>query len=221
MSNQNPNQTAPGMNPQSYVPPNLKINFDNFIGKFENAMEPEWCDQAIKFFDAMDEKGFCRTRYELNGTPSHISDTVNLNATRLATHGIKSMQFVGVPDIQDHWLQRIWALFEIYTEKFSSLRTQTPMQMYEMKIQKYDPGQGYHVWHWEQEGRQNMTRLLNIQCYLNDVEEGGGTEFLYYSRLEPAKKGTVLIYPGNYTHLHRGNPPRSGSKYIAISWMEF
>ena len=31
-----------------------------------------------------------------------------------------------------------------------------------MKIQKTDVGSGYHVWHWEQEGRQNSSRLLNV-----------------------------------------------------------
>ena len=57
--------------------------------------------------------------------------------------------------------------------------------------------------------------------YLNDVDEGGETEFLYQSRRVKAKAGTVVLWPAAYTHVHRGNPPLSGSKYILTGWLEF
>ena len=53
--------------------------------------------------------------------------------------------------------------------------------------------------------------------YLNDVEEDGETEFLYQELKLKPKKGRVVIWPGSFTHLHRGNPPRS-TKYIATGW---
>ena len=55
--------------------------------------------------------------------------------------------------------------------------------------------------------------------YLNDVEEGGETEFLYQKRKFKPEKGTVMVWPGAYTHLHRGNPPMS-DKYIATGWYQ-
>jgi hypothetical protein len=56
--------------------------------------------------------------------------------------------------------------------------------------------------------------------YLNDVDEGGETEFLYQSiRIKP-KKGTLILCPGSFTHTHRGNPPLSGEKYIVTTWIE-
>ena len=203
------------------LPQNLKVSLDNFVGKFENAFDSDWCQKAINYFEKMDKMGFGFSRQQLNGSLAHIQDTINVNTTRLVTSGVMDMSIVGVPMIQDYFLQRAWQYFEIYSEKFSSLRTQTPLAINEMKIQKTDVGSGYHVWHWEQEGRQNSSRLLNVQLFLNTVEQGGGTEFLYYSRLEPAVQGTLLIYPGNYTHLHRGNPPRSSAKYIINTWIEF
>ena len=45
------------------------------------------------------------------------------------------------------------------------------------------------------------------------------TEWLYQKRKVKPKKGTVCIWPGGYTHLHRGNPPMS-SKYIATGWYQ-
>ena len=54
--------------------------------------------------------------------------------------------------------------------------------------------------------------------FLNDVEEGGETEFLYHSMRVKAKKGSMLLFPAGFTHLHRGNPPMSNTKYIATGW---
>ena len=57
--------------------------------------------------------------------------------------------------------------------------------------------------------------------YLNTVEEGGETEFLYQSvRFKPVKN-TLLIWPAGYTHTHRGNPPLSNEKYIVTGWVEW
>ena len=57
--------------------------------------------------------------------------------------------------------------------------------------------------------------------YLNDVEEGGETEFLYQSIRVAPKAGTLLIWPAGFTHTHRGNPPLSGDKYIATGWVQY
>ena len=62
-------------------------------------------------------------------------------------------------------------------------------------------------------------RILAAMIYLNDVEEGGETEFLYQKLKVKPRKGTILIWPGSYTHLHRGNPPMS-DKYIATGWWQ-
>ena len=58
-------------------------------------------------------------------------------------------------------------------------------------------------------------------CYLNDVEEGGETEFLYQSRRIKPKQGTMVICPSSFTHTHRGNPPLKGDKYMINGWIEF
>ena len=57
--------------------------------------------------------------------------------------------------------------------------------------------------------------------YLNDVEEGGETEFLYQSRRIKPKQGTMVICPASFTHTHRGNPPLKGNKYMINGWIEF
>ena len=53
-----------------------------------------------------------------------------------------------------------------------------------------------------------------------DIVEGGETEFLYQSKRFQPKRGQFLIWPAGFTHVHRGNPPLSGEKYISTSWLE-
>jgi len=55
--------------------------------------------------------------------------------------------------------------------------------------------------------------------YLNDVSEGGETEFSYYDlKVKPAA-GKTLIWPAEWTHAHRGCSVESGRKYIVTGWL--
>jgi hypothetical protein len=65
----------------------------------------------------------------------------------------------------------------------------------------------------------NDARAFVYSIYLNDVEEGGETEFLHFSKRVKPKKGRIAIWPAAFPYLHRGNPPLSGEKYILTSWM--
>ena len=90
----------------------------------------------------------------------------------------------------------------------------------DLKIQKTLPTEGYHVWHIEHgKGYANEPRAFVFSIYLNDVEEGGETEFLHFSKRVQPKAGRIVIWPAGFPYLHRGNPPLSGEKYILTSWM--
>jgi hypothetical protein len=89
-----------------------------------------------------------------------------------------------------------------------------------IKIQKTIPGQGYHLWHVEHSpGLVNTKRFLVYTIYLNDVDDGGETEFLHFSRRVKPKKGRIVIWPASFPYVHRGNPPLKGEKYIVTSWL--
>ena len=93
--------------------------------------------------------------------------------------------------------------------------------IYDIKIQETDIGQGYHIWHYESSDKNLSNRLLAFILYLNDVDEGGETEFLYYPKRVKPKTGTVVLWPAAFTHAHRGNPPISNCKYILTGGVEF
>ena len=58
-----------------------------------------------------------------------------------------------------------------------------------------------------------------VQLYLNTVEEGGETEFLYINKRIKAQQGRLIIFPAGFTHTHRGNPPIGQDKYIVSTWV--
>ena len=64
-------------------------------------------------------------------------------------------------------------------------------------------------------------RLFTFTLYLNDVKEGGETEFLYLSKRINAVEGRLAFCPGTFEYTHRGNPPLSSEKYILTGWVEF
>ena len=62
--------------------------------------------------------------------------------------------------------------------------------------------------------------FIRYMAYLNDVEEGGETEFLYQSIRVKPKQGT-MVCPSSFTHTHRSNPPLKGDKYMINGWVEY
>ncbi len=97
-----------------------------------------------------------------------------------------------------------------------------------VNMQKYLQGQGgYFHWHSEiyphpvDPQQDSLHRTLLWMFYLNDVKQGGETEFYYQSFKSKPKQGTLVIAPAGFTHSHRGNTPISGDKYIFTSWILF
>lgn len=96
----------------------------------------------------------------------------------------------------------------------------------DINAQKYNAQQGgYPYWHSEvypQAGHNDaLHRILLFMYYLNDVEEGGTTDFYYQKKSVQPKAGTMVIAPAYFTHTHRGSVPVSNDKYILTSWVLF
>lgn len=113
------------------------------------------------------------------------------------------------------------ACIESYLERYPEAYTSLGFGIKEnWNIQHYQPGGGYHAWHYE---RANGTPMLTVRhlvfmTYLNDVA-GGGTEFLFQDlKIQDAKKGLTLIWPADWTHTHRSIISPTSEKYIATGW---
>ena len=92
---------------------------------------------------------------------------------------------------------------------------------YSILMKRYLKGQGgYHSFH-EDNGTQHphTYRSHVVMFYLNDVLEGGETEFHNQQLKVKPEKGKVVIFPAYWTHLHKGHIPISGDKYICNFWI--
>lgn len=96
----------------------------------------------------------------------------------------------------------------------------------QVNVQRYTAGEGgYPYWHSEvypqPQHNEALHRVLLFMYYLNDVDEGGETEFYYQDRSVKPKRGRMVIAPAGFTHTHRGCMPKSNDKYILTSWLLF
>ena len=95
-----------------------------------------------------------------------------------------------------------------------------------LNMQKYRKGTGgYHHWHSEvyprEQNCETLHRVLLFMFFLNDVREGGQTDFFYQGKSVEPKAGRMVIAPAGFTHTHKGNVPVSSDKYIVTSWILF
>lgn len=85
-------------------------------------------------------------------------------------------------------------------------------------IQRTKVGQEF-VWHSDVGSKGTCNRMFAVIYYLNDVEEGGTTDFHYQDvSIKPAP-GRALVFPANFTHIHRGAMVTKGTKYIVTTFI--
>lgn len=217
-----------------------------FIEVFENALSPEFCQQCIEKFDTSNEqhKGHTghgvdlikKNSFDINITQSeHWEAQVNhlqqvvlqglihyvrkypfvlVGAIALQVQtpdGVEQISYVDIPTLSDDTLSRL---------------IQTVFRLGSINIQKYDQNEGgYFYYHSEIYPHPNdkendaLHRKLLWMFYLNDVNEGGETDFYHQQVSTKPKQGSLVIAPAGFTHTHRGNMPKSNDKYIFTSWV--
>jgi hypothetical protein len=89
----------------------------------------------------------------------------------------------------------------------------------DLMCQKYNKGIGKYIYHNDflNDAKNNRYRVITFLWYLNDVIEGGETEFFGEYCIRP-KKGQLIFFPASWCFPHRGRMPISDDKYIITGW---
>jgi hypothetical protein len=192
---------------------------EDFIGVYKGLYSEEFCNRVIKQFDAIEDSGFTYTRQGTEGTTKIKKDDVSIDTAALLDEADFSSfsRAVGEEFFGVFWDNG----YKSYANDFDILKGFEKHKIYVNKCQKTAIGGGYHSWHCEASSRGYSQRVLSYVLYLNDVDEGGETEFLYQRKRFKPTVGTLVIFPAHFTHTHRGNPPLSNTKYILTGWVEF
>ena len=192
---------------------------DDHIGIFDNYFDENLIDEYFEFYK-MCSLANHTWRRDSEDMPE---DLKNDTATSLINYRFyNDNNELVIPYSAKPFIETVFTeIYPLYVKKYSTLSRIERHSIFDVKIQKTEPKEGYHVWHHESENIATRNRLMAFILYMNDVDEGGETEFLYQSlRIKP-KRNRFILWPAYYTHLHRGNPPLSGTKYIATGWIEY
>lgn len=193
---------------------------ETFIRVIDDAMTHEQCAKIIEGFHAVHDHGGSYTRQKSEQTPKGLKADTAIGAEELLLNNIFQPS-------QEQVLMMLNKHITAYVEDFETgmfsidVGNQFPMSQTGIKIQMTKPSEGYHVWHCEDSSLSMRGRFLTWILYLNDIDEGGETEFIHLSERVTPKTGRLVIFPAGWTHAHRGNPPLSDTKYIATGWMEY
>lgn len=105
----------------------------------------------------------------------------------------------------------VWNYVNVYALKhefsFSNIEN--------VNINRYKKDQEYHAHCDDGPG---ISRIVSALVYLNEVESGGETEFVYFNKSISPKPGRLVIFPSNYAYKHAALPPKKGIKYSAAFW---
>ena len=195
----------------------MSYSFDDFILTYDNFFTSQECQSVINCFHRFQRAGLTTSR-QAQGSKSHEKKDDQLYISSLL-----SQQEFDMTDLEPFYKfnTKFWEeVYPIYADKYSVISSMSQHTIRLIKLQKTEIGGGYHVWHNEDDCPQNMRRMMTFILYLNDVDEGGETEFLYYPKRVKSRTGRLILWPAGYTHAHRGNPPISDTKYILTGWIE-
>lgn len=185
----------------------------DFVGIFDDVVSPEFCKFACEHFEYAKDLSLVYTRQQNERIPSMLKKDETLF---MIDNNPKELQ-VSNSNIYNEMSRILKHALDIYISEYSVL-DQVEYGFFNYRIQKTQIGGGYHVWHHERGKRENESRFITAILYLNNVHSGGETEFLYYPKRVKPKAGRLILFPAEYTHAHRGNPPISNDKYIITTW---
>ncbi len=126
-----------------------------------------------------------------------------------------------------HWISKyLQGAASEYIKHFPSSGDVTKWNLYHVfKIQRYYPNEGYFKLHFENPGLVSDSslsdRVFAWMIYLNDVSDGGFTEFPDQRKRYQPHTGDILMWPAYFTHPHRGITSKTQTKYIVTGWFNF
>lgn len=197
----------------------MNAEYKDFIAVYRGVYPDGYCQHLINEFERLIESGAGYDRQRGEGVLKHAKNDLQLGLN-FGVHTAAPFNDTPAAKVFFNGLQQC---YDAYTEEFSVLK-QGRITGTAMKMQRTNPGGGYHVWHGEQGNGEHADRVLVYMLYLNTLnqEEAGETEFLYQQRRLKPEENTLVLWPAAFTHAHRGNTVfGENSKYIVTGWFYY
>lgn len=206
----------------------MRILKDN-IFVWDELMSRDWCedlvsrtDEKIKMAEELGEVVF-NDEGEYNAGGCHFRD----NDRRIDT-SLTMERFGSMNKLHQELLVSIENCLVDMRQHYRGITRAAPPHITQCerlccKVQKTPPGGGFTDMHYEQGGNQGEgARRWGVwMLYLNDVTEGGKTDFPVQELSVQPTAGTMVIWPAAYTHPHRSAPDLGQYKYIVTGWFQY
>lgn len=189
-----------------------ETKFPHFIGswKIEN---DTLCNEIIAFFE--ENKNLQKQGSITSGKDTTIKKTTDITIT---PNDLQNIKFKCI----NNYIEELHKCFVDYQNQWPFLKDKIKsLHIGAFNIQRYFPGDHFAKIHCERIGIQNIHRMFAWMTYLNDVDDGGVTNFSHYAIKVKPEIGKTLIWPAEWTHAHAGEILNSGKKYIITGWMHF
>lgn len=185
------------------------MNITDFIQYHNDVLPYDYCDFFIKFFE--DNKKVAE-RFDNDGAP---------NFTKLDFTGISNEKmYQDINRSVAHIFNRHARQYARSTGMIDFFPKDYVFEL--IRVKKYDNNDHDEFQdHVDIGDKQSSARFLNLFCYLNDVDEGGETDFPYFNMSIKPKKGSLLMFPPNWFFPHAGRKPISGPKYILSTNLQY
>ena len=184
----------------------------NFIGAY-NIENNLLCEKIVSFFE--ENKDLQSQGATGEGVDEKIKKSTDIT---IYPNNLKEEKFLIFKD----YLNSLNQCYQDYRETYPFLKQFIKkVDLGYFNIQRYLPGGHFANLHSERTSLQNLHRLFAWMTYLNDVDDGGTTDFDYFDIKVTPEKGKTLIWPAEWTHAHTGSILKSGKKYIITGWMHF
>ena len=175
-----------------------------FIFEKDNALSSENCERLITLFEEL--KGFQHPGETIGGLNTNIKDCTEI----LFSPEHSELDFL---------LEALQSGLDEYQKRYPFLKKLSTFgQIENISFKRYYPGKAYHGLHCERSGLKTCARMLVWMFYLNDVHDGGETFFPHQEKKVKAEQGKLVIWPSDWTHIHRGITSPTQTKYILTGW---
>lgn len=182
----------------------------NFIHVYPDVLPPARCGEIIARFEADQRRAPSSTDRE--------GDSAVRSGTLLDLGRYGDWQDIA-QEVNRACMPAILHYAQHYGGLAGILRNQPATLTFPL-LERIDPGQGFK-WHVDSGHAGNMDRILALLLYLQDVAEGGQTQFAHQGAAIPPRAGALAVFPPFWTHLHRGDTPVSGAKYNLTNFLVF
>jgi len=191
-------------------------------------MEIVTAGDCIFYVRELISKNLCRTiieNYERDPL-KHPGHTVGSRGEKKSYDDVKVSTDLGIEN-QGAWAAIHNELHAAVSHVVVSIAAQFPslqvwpLQCTGYKIQHYKRNEGQFKWHFDALGPGAWERQLAVIIYLNSVDEGGETSFHRQNLKVKPVAGDAVFFPTFWTHMHCGEIPKSGDKYVISSFVSF